>query len=78
MAQSQVLRRNNYDPDLLLLLAEGEYFCISPSLCVCKRERERVACVCQSLGGEAGAKAGENVCIPSFFQLDYGGRLKEP
>lgn len=41
MAQSQVLRRNNYDPDLLLLLAEGEYFCISPSLCVCKRERER-------------------------------------
>ena len=47
-------------------------------LCVCVKERERVACVCQSLGGEAGAKAGENVCIPSFFQLDYGGRLKGP
>lgn len=50
---------------------------VASVVCVCK-ERERIACVYQSLRGEAGAKAGENVCIPSFFQLDFAGRLKRP
>lgn len=54
------------------------FFLLLHLLCVCVKERERVACVCQPLGGEAGAQAGENVYIPSFFQLDFGGRLKGP
>ena len=40
VAQSQALRRNNCDSNLLPLLAEGEYFCTS--VCVYKRERERL------------------------------------